>query len=343
LAPPHIRPAARLRVGRFPCLPNPAVSPDSVFAADGHHVVRVDATGLTLVWSITARHMVPLIVCGDTLILAGHASPDQSAVAIEDGAPLWGPARLGRCLLWGPALLSVTPVSVVDARNGRSIDILYEGDELIGDSSLCGDVLVGTDVTGARVSALDLKGRRMLWSRDLFGEVGRAIGSAGPMRMVSGGLETIVVSNEDGVAGVDVSDGSLQWIRKANVPHYLPTVEGGRLYILSVARREPAHLLCLGVATGEELYDVAEPFIAGEDRPFRGVTDGALIAFATNRGILLGCDTRDGTAAWCYKDSRTLMPPVFESRRLFVPSVTGELLVFDLGRPAAGVEGDSRA
>lgn len=328
MTPSDLRPSARLRVGKFPCLPNPAAIPGSVFAGDAHQVLRVDSAALTTVWSITARHLVPSVVCGDALILAGHASPEHSAVAVEDGRRLWGPARLGRCLPWGPALLSVAPVGVVDCRNGRLVDILYEGDDLIGDSSLCGDVLVGTNVAGDRVSAFDLAGRRMLWTRDVFGEVAHAIGSAGPARMVSGGVGTVVVCREDGVAGVDVSDGLLVWTRKATVPHYLPAVTGGRLYILCVGRSEPAHLLCLAVATGEEIYDVAEPFITAEDRPFRGVTDGALIAIATNRGSLLVCDTRDGTAAWCYRGSKTLMPPVFESQRVFVPCVTGELLVF---------------
>ena len=325
-----LRPNQRVRLGQGPCgFAEPVHDSTGLYIGSQSGLTKLTLPGLETVWTVAGMDLAPRFVQSGALVVG--SSEGWYALDTEDGRRLWGPKDLGQCLQWREDLLCVKPLAVVEPRRGSITRTLVSVVGTLGDPCVCGDVVIGTSlggVTGDPVSAVQLVDERVLWRRDLIADVERLAGGRDATRIMCA-EHRVLAARTDCLAGASLDDGSIRWIQRLRVPPYrLPVIVEGRVFVLSAGEAEQARLVCLDIDTGAILYDIPQDLLSVTDKPSRGAADKERLAFATQRGLLISFDRRDGLASWWYRHEEGLCSPTFVDGSLLVQAVDGELLVF---------------
>jgi hypothetical protein len=325
----RVKPSRRIKLG-----PDPFVIQGSILGRDGLFigelhggVIKLERQSLDRAWLCPGEDMAPVAVQGEVLLIAGRGG--LRGVDQRTGSSLWGPRSVGPCVEWSQGLLALQPLAVLNPKQGTVERTFNVSEELVGNPFVAGNKLVATSLRGDPITALELIGQKVIWKRNLFAEITQRTGRSEPAFMVWPGDDTFLVSRTDLIAGCSLADGTIRWEAAVGVPYYVPNTSGGRAYVLIAGQTPAASLVCVETRNGTKVYDIPQPELQIGERPFRGTLAADEIVFCTTRGLVIAFRLEDGTTSWWHRSRDRLAPPIAADGRVLVPTLSGDLLVFE--------------
>lgn len=332
----RVKPNRRIKMG-----PDPFVIQGSILGREGLFigelhggVLKLQRQSLDRAWLCPGEDMAPVAVQGDVVVIA--SSGGLLAVDERTGRALWGPRAIGPCIEWSHSMLALQPLAVLNVRQGtieRTFDV---SEELVGNPFVAGNKLVATSLKGDPITAFDLVEQKVTWKANLFAEIRQRTGRSEPSFIVWSGDDTFLVSRTDVIVGCSLADGTIQWVAAVGVPYYVPNTRDGRAYVLIAGQTPAASFVCVETRRGTTVYEIPQPALQIGERPFRGTLTADEVVFCTTRGLVIAFRLEDGTTSWWHRSQDRLAPPIAADGRVLVPTLSGDLLVFEPGEGGNG-------
>ena len=134
----------------------------------------------------------------------------------------------------------------------------------------------------------------------------------------------VPISTEDEtIESVDLTNGSKNWIAKFGQSESSPLLYDKRLYVTTLK----GDLYCINSVDGDEIWKF-ETATEDSRKPIRSspATDGNLIIFGGDDGVVYAVDRSKGTETWTFKtDLSIFASPVIADGRVIVGSLDGNV------------------
>jgi outer membrane protein assembly factor BamB len=317
-----------------PLLPNhPIVDETGVYIADGTHLMKFRPG----TWEVLWRTRLPkekYLCCVHNGVAVLCVNGLCSGFRTEDGYLLWQDSKAFEgCLQWRNVIMATSPLAIIDPQAGRISRTLWVSSDLIGLPSVWGDVVLGRRRGTGVVSAYDLSGDRLLWSRELIPSLAKALGGQ-PTAIECVGPDRILGSTRDQIVVSDPS-GEIVWRRDIQLESRQPTMGPTSVFVLAAGRGQPARLVSLDLRTGATVFDTPQEDVGLLERPFRGTVWADSVTFGTDHGLIISFDSSSGEARWKFRHSSAMARPVFGRGWALASTGDGKLLVFDVGQGGA--------
>jgi outer membrane protein assembly factor BamB len=309
------------------------VGDDAVYAADRNDdIVRLDRKTLRPVWRRPAQKFVPTLLIGDVLITKTIGS-QLRALHIGTGKVIWTRDPFNSVALWKDQLLfsSGSALEVLDPSSGENIRSIPAPSVVAAGGRRCGNVLI---CGHPALTGFDLDQERVLWTHDIMAEM-RALHAADEpgemMGLACGSILGSIIATRGGMTfGCSLENGRIRWCAKIAVPHRIPNVHEGRVYVAWSER-----FIAIDEATGEVVYDVKHSDLEGNPkRSFAyhaktGTVYGHTLAVPHESGHLAVFNLKDGSLPWLHIAKVPLWSSAEVDGRLLVGTGDGKLLVFE--------------
>jgi hypothetical protein len=201
----------------------PVITRDAIYLPDCYHALfRLALDSLTVQWRLACEWTMPVLVSGDTLVIG--SSEGSFGVGCNDGRRTWGPVATGGCLCWGDQILTTRPLAILDPASGKLGSQFALSDEIVGDTFVTGNFIVGTTLRGDPVTAFHLRDERVVWQRSLFAETQTSEGYREPTRVVPCDADRFLLVRKDRIFGCSLLDGQILWDTSAEMTNYGPLV-----------------------------------------------------------------------------------------------------------------------
>jgi outer membrane protein assembly factor BamB len=318
------------------------VGPDGIYAAEtfqARQIVKLSRETLELEWRVDAGGAEPVLSHAH-LLLVGSLSKGLAMIDGRSGRFLWQvepPHWTG--VLWrgSVAVSGLGCLQLLDLDSGRSRETVplptgwrYRGGEVLWNRVFCA-------VEDERLGLFDLSSRRAVWERDLLAEIrqvhGLDTGDAVIGLRGASSPDRFIATRGGSTFGCSMADGSLLWRAPVALGDCAPLAHRGRLYGPVLDR-----FIAVDEGTGEIVYDVKHPELAGAFYPKAGTIHAGKMAVAHESGHLGVFDLADGRLVWHYKSRWPLWGTAEADGRLLVTCGDGNLLVFE-DKSAPGKKG----
>lgn len=330
--PQRVQPIQRIQVSEptaawWP----PVITHDAIYVPDCYHALfRLALDSLTVQWRLPCEWTMPVLFRGDTLVIG--SSEGSFGVRCDDGRRTWGPVATGGCHCWGGHILTARPLAILDPATGELLSQFALADEIVGDTFVTGDLIVGTALRGDPVTAFHLHDERVVWQRSLFAETRTSEEYREPTRVVPCDADTFLLVRKDRIFGCSLLDGQVLWDAPAEMTNYGPLVVSGRLYYLgsNLLKAKGPHLCCIDLMTGRQIYEVPQAVLQYTDTPQPGVGNQRQVVFGSRHGVILACSPSDGQPRWYHKHPPGVRLLALHGGRLLAGTHDGLILAFSV-------------
>lgn len=323
----------------------PVVSGDALYHGDQRWLRKYNAGNLEELWKVAAGRVHAVKAVDDVVFVSAHDATERGYQS-ADGKEIWRLDLGLNWIVWKDRLLvgRGPQIEFVDIRTGQILERLEVGWEAgfraaWEDTLLLSDAFSLTESSRGPFRLFDMQTRRVIWERDLLGEMRTQFGIGCQFNAVSFvlGTEGRYVATYGGhTFGGSLEDGRILWCSPEDSLYAWPEVHGGRVFMLSSERKDffVTHFVALDEATGETIYDVSmadhsPPLPKKLGRAQEPLVLEGHLAYATESGCLVALRESDGQPVWHYRHKDELFSGLVAGNRAFVPSADGNILVFE--------------